>query len=432
MLGSSAAVPDLRRLVDAENGVIDRSIFWDRDIYDLELKRIFARCWLLIGHESQLAKPGDFLTSYMGEDAVIATRNQAGKVSVFLNSCAHRGNRVCFAERGNTRRFVCNYHGWSYGLDGGLLGMHQEELYEECKDFNKKNIRLHQARVETYKGLIFATFGEDTPSLDDYLGDFRWYLDVVLDNDADGTEFLDGCIKSRMNCNWKLPAENFVGDGLHAGWTHASAISAIFNRPSTRVSGESYAVTVDGHGYEFGLDMVGNAATLGYREIIESIRANEEKVKARLGAVRAKMTGAMSSATVFPNFSFLPGQLTFRVWHPKGPAETEIHSWVLVNKALPEEMKEMYRRGVMRTFSPTGLLEMDDGENWEHATTINRGYVTRSQKLDYTLGLGSETRHPELPGTVHKGAINEANQRAFYARWLELMQSETWVGGAAK
>jgi len=432
LLGSSAAVPDLRRLVDAENGVIDRSIFWDRDIYDLELKRIFARCWLLIGHESQLAKPGDFLTSYMGEDAVIATRNQAGKVSVFLNSCAHRGNRVCFAERGNTRRFVCNYHGWSYGLDGGLLGMHQEELYEECKDFNKKNIRLHQARVETYKGLIFATFGEDTPSLDDYLGDFRWYLDVVLDNDADGTEFLDGCIKSRMNCNWKLPAENFVGDGLHAGWTHASAISAIFNRPSTRVSGESYAVTVDGHGYEFGLDMVGNAATLGYREIIESIRANEEKVKARLGAVRAKMTGAMSSATVFPNFSFLPGQLTFRVWHPKGPAETEIHSWVLVNKALPEEMKEMYRRGVMRTFSPTGLLEMDDGENWEHATTINRGYVTRSQKLDYTLGLGSETRHPELPGTVHKGAINEANQRAFYARWLELMQSETWVGGAAK
>lgn len=432
MLGSSAAVPDLRRLVDAENGVIDRSIFWDRDIYDLELKRIFARCWLLIGHESQLAKPGDFLTSYMGEDAVIATRNQAGKVSVFLNSCAHRGNRVCFAERGNTRRFVCNYHGWSYGLDGGLLGMHQEELYEECKDFNKKNIRLHQARVETYKGLIFATFGDDTPSLDDYLGDFRWYLDVVLDNDADGTEFLDGCIKSRMNCNWKLPAENFVGDGLHAGWTHASAISAIFNRPSTRVSGESYAVTVDGHGYEFGLDMVGNAATLGYREIIESIRANEEKVKARLGAVRARMTGAMSSATVFPNFSFLPGQLTFRVWHPKGPAETEIHSWVLVNKALPEEMKEMYRRGVMRTFSPTGLLEMDDGENWEHATTINRGYVTRNQKLDYTLGLGSETQHPELPGTVHKGAINEANQRAFYARWLELMQSETWVGGGAK
>lgn len=432
MLGSSAAVPDLRRLVDAENGAIDRSIFWDRNIYDLELKRIFARCWLLIGHESQLAKPGDFLTSYMGEDAVIATRNQAGKVSVFLNSCAHRGNRVCFAERGNTRRFVCNYHGWSYGLDGGLLGMHQEELYEECKDFNKKNIRLHQARVETYKGLIFATFGEDTPSLDDYLGDFRWYLDVVLDNDADGTEFLDGCIKSRMNCNWKLPAENFVGDGLHAGWTHASAISAIFNRPSTRVSGESYAVTVDGHGYEFGLDMVGNAATLGYREIIASIRANEEKVKARLGAVRAKMTGAMSSATVFPNFSFLPGQLTFRVWHPKGPAETEIHSWVLVNKALPEEMKEMYRRGVMRTFSPTGLLEMDDGENWEHATTINRGYVTRNQKLDYTLGLGSETQHPELPGTVHKGAINEANQRAFYARWLELMQSETWVGGGAK
>jgi ethylbenzene dioxygenase alpha subunit len=75
----------------------------------------------------------------------------------------------------------------------------------------------------------------------------------------------------------------------------------------------------------------------------------------------------------------------------------------------------------MRTFSPSGVFEMDDGENWEHATQINVGVVTRRQKLHYGLGLNSKTEHPELKGEVHLRKYNDANQRAFYRRWLELM-----------
>lgn len=420
---------DLRGLVDTEQGWIDRRIFWDDAIYALELERIFARCWIFVAHESQLAAPGDFLTTYIGEDAVIVSRARDGSMHVSLNSCPHRGNRVCFAEVGNRRNFTCNYHGWSFGLDGKMLGVNEEALYERSSPgFDKSKLGLTQARVAAYKGLVFATFDPEAPSLDEYLGDFRWYLDVILDNDEGGTEFLDGCVKSRVASNWKLPAENFVGDAYHAPWTHNSGAMAIFGSGVARFDPDrTYQANINGHGWEFGLDMIGNAATLGEPDILTYLRSREQVVAERLGKIRSRMVGALSSTTVFPNLSFIVGHNSFRTWVPKGPHGTEIHTWVLVNKNIPDELKQKYRRGVMRTFSPSGILEMDDGENWEHATRSNAGVVTRRQKLHYRLGLDSKIEHPELPGNVYRSQVNDANQRAFYGRWLELMRAERWA-----
>ena len=416
----------LRSLIDLRRGVIDRRIFWDQGIYELELERVFARCWLFVAHESQVAAPGDFVTTYMGEDGVIVARGEDGEVHVFLNSCTHRGNKVSYAEAGNKRRFTCNYHGWSFGTDGALVGMPGEEYYRNtCPDFDKGELGLHRARVQSYKGLVFATFDEQSPSLDAYLGDYRWYLDVMLDNDEGGTEFLEGNIKSRMRCNWKLPAENFAGDSYHAAWTHNSGAVAMLGQGVGKSDQEkSYQMNTNGHGWQFGLDMIGNALVLGEQDIIDYLRSREEKVAARLGKIRSRMVGAISSATLFPNLSFLPGHSTFRTWQPKGPHEMELNTWVLVNKSAPEALKDKYRKGVMRTFSPSGTLEMDDGENWEGASQSSAGVVTRRQKLHYGLGMGSEVAHEELKGSLHLRKYNDSNQRAFYGRWLELMCNE--------
>src|SRR5881392_3100672 len=114
-----AAVP----IPDLSGGLIDRSTSSDPRIYRLELQRIFARAWNFMCHETQIPNAGDYFTSYIGEDQVIVVRGEDGEVRVLLNTCRHRGNALCRAELGNTKTFVCSYHGWTYGLDGALIGV---------------------------------------------------------------------------------------------------------------------------------------------------------------------------------------------------------------------------------------------------------------------------------------------------------------------
>lgn len=425
---TTPVMPGLDNLCDMEAGRMSGKVFWDQKIYEQELEKIFARCWLFVAHETQIPKAGDYLTTTMGEDEVIVVRQKDLSIKVFINACPHRGNKVCFAEAGNARGFICNYHGWSFGQDGALRGMHESKAYEES-GFDKSQHGLREvAQVDAYKGLVFATFDPEAPSLKDYLGPIAWYLDVIFDMEEGGSEFLGGCIRSTIECNWKVAAENFVGDILHGGWTHDSAARAMLGGPVTNVGDlpESYAVNWNGHGYEFATDGIGNAAVLGEREINKYLHELRPKVVEHLGEFRAQLTGSISSCTIFPNFSFLPGQNTVRVWQPRGPDKIELFTWVVVNKNAPDRIKELWRRGAMMTFSPTGVFEMDDGENWEYCTKTSRGVVTRYQ--DLYVGLGTNTYMPdsELPGNVYKGQINEANSRAFYQRWKDMLQAESW------
>ena len=155
-------------------------------------------------------------------------------------------------------------------------------LYTSTPGFRMADWGLKRARLAEYKGLVFATFDEEAPTLDDWLGDFRWYLDDILDAEEGGTEFLPGgATRSVIGCNWKFPADNFVGDIYHALWTHLGGSEPTLGRHGgVQVENAgSYQVSVNGHGWEFNDGFLGNAATMGDRELLRYMRSRQAAIR---------------------------------------------------------------------------------------------------------------------------------------------------------
>ena len=194
-------------LVKTAEGEISREIFVNENIYEEEKAQVFARSWLYVGHESQIKKPGDFFVSKMGEESVILTRDQKGEVHVFLNSCTHRGMKVCRYDEGNTRTFTCPYHAWSFATDGQLVGVQDyENAYQPPFDKSEWGL-IEVAQIGQYMGTIWATWDKDAPSFEDYLGDAKFAFDLGLcawDGSDSGTELLGSVQKWIVPCNWKF------------------------------------------------------------------------------------------------------------------------------------------------------------------------------------------------------------------------------------
>ena len=203
-------------MVDNDQGVIDREIFSSGAIYQEELEKVFTRAWLFIGHESQIPNRGDFIASRMGAESVILCRDFRKQIHVFLNTCTHRGMKVCLYDEGNTTTFTCPFHAWSFGPDGKLIGVpHEKDLYSHVLDKEKWSL-IEVPKMQNYKGSIWASWDATAPN--DYLGGAKTHSDLALDSmdgSDGGTEVFDGIHKWISPCNWKVPAENFCGDSYH-------------------------------------------------------------------------------------------------------------------------------------------------------------------------------------------------------------------------
>ncbi|HUY17790.1 MAG TPA: aromatic ring-hydroxylating dioxygenase subunit alpha [Candidatus Binataceae bacterium] len=421
---------ELSELFDVRRGTQKKRIFWDEELYQLEIEKIFGRCWLFLTHESEIPKPGDFFCTYMGEDPVIVVRTKSGELRAYLNTCTHRGNQLCQAEGGNTRAFVCSYHGWSFDLDGALATMPLEaDAYHNLPDKSKLGLR-RVAKVESFAGFIFGCFDPQAPPLRDYLGEMAWYLETFTARG--GAELLGPPLKSVLHCNWKVPAENFICDSYHIGWTHAAAIKVI-GGPLAAMSGNAQVPSGIGiqvttrHGHGFGV--IWDAATALHRGTAfqEFLLAKQPEVAAMLGEMRGRLYRAHWDAGLFPNCSFLYGTNVWKMWHPRGPHECEVWTWTLVEKDMPADLKRKIQKEALRTFGTAGTFESDDGQNMNGCTFTNRGPHARRGELYGTMGIDREAAHPELPGLIGDSNYSEIAMRGFYRFYAEIGQARDWA-----
>ena len=440
-----ANLGSLGALVDVDRGIISREIFVSDEIYRQELERVFSRAWLFLGHESQIPRPGDFFVTSMGEESVILCRDAAGRIHVYLNSCRHRGMKVCRYDEGNTVEFLCPYHGWSYGTDGTLVGVpFARDAYGPQLDRSRWGL-IEVPQMENYKGMIWATWDPAAPTFAEYIGGYKLYLDLLLDawdGREGGTEVIGGVHKWLIPCNWKFPAENFSGDRYH-GVSHRS-VDMVGIGPSgkgrrdNQERNESKWLDVSfpdlGHSMIAFLRPHDAALAPSYQdapEVADYFRHCEEERKRRRGAEWRLFGGP---GTVFPNASPLARQpRTIAAWHPRGPHQTEVWRWYLVDADAPAEVKDFLRHYYIRYSGPSGLTEQDDMENWNYAHAASRGTIARQYPYNYEMGLGRATDSFEdhglkLPGriSVVTGAASENNQRGFYTRWRQFMEAGSW------
>jgi phenylpropionate dioxygenase-like ring-hydroxylating dioxygenase large terminal subunit len=304
------------QMIDVANGSISREIFVDDGIYAQELERIFSRSWLFVGHESQVRRPGDFFVSRMGEESVILCRDREQKIHVFLNTCRHRGMKVCRYDEGNTPLFSCPYHAWTYSTDGKLVGVPMySNLYEGNLDRSKWSL-IEVAKMKNYKGAIWATWDAAAPSFEDYLGDARAHLDYVLDcrDGREGrSEVLCGIQKWTAPTNWKFGAENFLGDTYHnvshrsvdlVGIGPSAAAGVKGRRDNQNPKGQDIWVSFpQGHGLHSAMRPEEDEYVESFRNdpvVEEYFRHCHDERKRRLGP-RSRIVS--KTGTIFPNTS---------------------------------------------------------------------------------------------------------------------------------
>jgi phenylpropionate dioxygenase-like ring-hydroxylating dioxygenase large terminal subunit len=426
---------DLARLVRPDEGEVSRRIFVDPDVHRAELERIFARNWLLVAHESEIPRAGDYVTRWMGNDPVIVARTEHGVVRVFLNTCRHRGMQVCRADLGNTSHFRCPYHGWTYKNTGDLIGVPaHKEAYADGLDRSRLGL-VEPPHVETLHGFVFASWEPDAPTLDDYLGDMRWYLDILFGKTDGGVEVVGTPQRWEVEMNWKLGADNFSGDGYHVAMTHRHALElGLFGGGS--LIGHTIH-TEQGHTCRIqnpppGIDLP------RFLALPEEVLAH---MRRRLSPEQQQVIESITvmHGNVFPNLSFVDSIFTttgdpalppisflnVRLWQPRSPTTTEVWSWLLVPAEAPDWWKDASRVTFVRTHGVGGTFDADDIEVWSNITGSNRGAVARRHAFNYEMGLH---REPDPtwpgPGIAYAADYNEANQRAFYRQWLRLMNGD--------
>ena len=447
----------VRKVIDdLKDGEFPMSLLADPEVFELELKTIFARAWHFLAHESEIPSAGDYVSRYIGPYySIVVARGEDGNVRAFLNLCTHKGRGFCRTESGNAAYFRCPFHFWTFSNTGELIGVALEKDGYNG-ELDKSQYGLVTVRVESYNGFIFGTLDKNAETLKDYLGEFSWYFDLATKRSG-GLEFYTPQ-RWIANFNWKLGAENFSTDAYHTAYTHKSA--ADLGLPSMgpfgrKVSQKGYHfASQKGHGggMRGALTNEKEKASvilpLFYPKWAPTIVENFEKSLSKEQMSLLSRAASSMRWTIFPNFSFLTHPmgsfdadsidqdfpygmpvpwLHFKIWRPLSPTQTEIWNFFAVEKDAPKEFKERSYRAYVHAFGPSGMFEADDIENWTTITRNSMALSTGGKEILSPYKLGAYKK--DLSDFVWKdrkevGVYSEVSEnagKAYWTRWADML-----------
>ena len=416
----------IRALV--RDGEVHSSVYTDPEIFKLEMNKLFHSKWLFLAHESQIPKPGSFVTGFLGDVPVACVRGHDGEIRTFVNRCTHRGAQVCQGRSGQVTHLMCPYHGWTFELDGKLSWIPLREEYAEsaCE-------RLHDLKragaTESYRGFIFACLNEPSIGLLAYLGHFKTVIDDMVDRSPSGIlRCSPVTVRHKYRANWKLTFEN-LNDTMHARVAHAAAAKAAQTVSKKFAGGESdqtlgmmmanakplkafseltQVIEKGGHSY-FGAHMPGTYGDLqsAYMESLVSSKGAEE-------AHRIVGVGR-HVAILYPGSSWHARYQTVRIIQPVAPDLTEVIGYVFKLEGAPDGVLQSALNYCNPSTSAFSDVITDDLEIYE-------GIQCGAKEAPGWLQIDRQTaRRAEAPGTGSYAATSEAYIRNQYHSWLEAL-----------
>lgn len=396
-------------------------VFFDRTIYDLEQERIFrGPVWSYVALEAEIPKAGDFRASFGGDTPIVVTRGTNGAAHAFVNRCAHRGALVCSEVRGNKKTLECPYHQWSYDLTGTLVGVPFRRGIEGKggypADFKLQEHSLRKLRVESYAGLLFATFDESAEPLVEYLGPAMTpWIDRIFNRPVK----VLGFSRQFVNANWKLYVEN-TKDPYHASLLHLFHTTFGMYRSS-----QDGGVTMDGR---------------HRHDMLRSLkRAEKDELAAYEGADLRSYSGGYKLAdpsllagrkehdglhihSIFPCLVIQQIQNSLAVRHilPKAPDKFELLVTFIGYEDDDEEMTNI-RIKQANLVGPAGYVSMEDG----YAAEIVQQAIVRDGSACSVLEAGGRGTEDQ------ENLVTETAIRGFWSHYRELLGVELTEGAHA-
>lgn len=381
---------DLAGLIDdrPEEGIfrVNRAIFREPDIFDLEICHIFEGGWVFLGLASQAPAPHDFFTTEAGRVPILIMRDGEGQLRAFVNSCPHKGAQIAQMRAGNARMHVCPYHSWSFDSAGRNRGIKWQRAGCYAEAFDRSDHGLARLpHFEEYRGFLFGSLAADVPTLAQHLGGVARFLDFVVGQPEAGVELVPGAVAFTYDANWKLQLEN-CSDAYHFTSAHPSYIRIMERRQKgegavavrsiweqSQAWSES-AEGVQGGSYSFEHGHVLNWGRIGVADS-HPLYESAEAIAARHGEAGRDWVFNMRNLTIFPNLQIAENASSqLRVIQPLAPGRTLMRTWCLAPKGESAGARRQRIRQYEDFFNPSGMATPDDTVAYE---SCQRGHAGR-------------------------------------------------------